>query len=70
MDDVLPGVIIDAVLGIDMNQTDVFKGQLNKIMFYRSDDPEVVKKLKREVHFYCNHSEYFQKNYKGERGFN
>ena len=34
MDDVLPGVIIDAVLGIDMNVTDEFKGQLDDIIFY------------------------------------
>ena len=39
MDDVLPGVIIDAVLGIDMNETDVFKGQLDDIVYYRSGDP-------------------------------
>ena len=29
MDDVLPGVIIDGVLGIDMNVTDEFMSQLD-----------------------------------------
>ena len=29
MDDVLPGVIIDGVLGIDMNVTDEFRSQLD-----------------------------------------
>ena len=31
MDDVLPGVIIDAILGIDMNVTDEFKSQVDSI---------------------------------------
>ena len=31
MDDILPGVIIDAVLGIDMNVTDEFKSQRDLI---------------------------------------
>ena len=50
MDDVLPGVIIDAVLGIDMNETDVFKGQLDDIVYYRSGDPGELKRMKKEVH--------------------
>ena len=49
MDDVLPGVIIDAVLGIDMNDTRAFKGQLDDIMYYRRNNPEELKRLKREV---------------------
>ena len=34
MDDVLPGMIIDAVLGIDINVTDEFRGQLDEIVYY------------------------------------
>ena len=51
MDDILPGVIIDAVLGIDMNETLAFKGQLDNIMYYRRNDPEQLKRLKREVYY-------------------
>ena len=32
MDDVLTGVIIDGVLGIDMNVTDEFKSQMDGII--------------------------------------
>ena len=52
MDDILPGVIIDAVLGIDMNETLVFKGQLDDIMYYNSNDPEELKRVKKEVKLY------------------
>ena len=50
MDDILPGVIIDAVLGIDINETAVLKGQLDDIMYYSSNNPEELKRVKREVH--------------------
>ena len=51
MDDVLPGVIIDAVLGIDMNETTVFKGQLDDIMYYiMSNNPKELKRARKEVH--------------------
>ena len=59
MDDLLPGVIIDAVLGIDMNETLVFKGQLNDIMYYNSNDPEELKRVKREVHFTYNNRKLY-----------
>ena len=39
MDDILPGVIIDGVLGIDLNVTDEFKGQLDDIVLYHSNEP-------------------------------
>ena len=32
MDDILTGVIIDGVLGIDMNVTDEFKSQMDAII--------------------------------------
>ena len=51
MDDILPGVIIEAVLGIDIHDTDAFKGQLDDIMYYKSNDPEELKRMKKEVHF-------------------
>jgi hypothetical protein len=56
MDDILPGVIIDAVLGIDMNETAVFKGQLDDIMYYTNNDPQELTRVKREVHLQCIHT--------------
>ena len=50
MDDVLPGVIIDAVLGIDMNETTIFKGQLDDVMYYRGNDPGEQRRMRKEVH--------------------
>ena len=34
MDDILPGVIIEGVLGIDITDTVEFKGQMDDIMLY------------------------------------
>ena len=58
MDDILPGVIIDAVLGIDMNETLAFKGQLDDIVYYNSNDPEELKRLKKEVQVTYNIGNY------------
>ena len=58
MDDVLPGVIIDSVLGIDMNETLVFKGQLDDIMYYNSNDPKELKRMKKEVHLIGNYTKF------------
>ena len=66
MDDILPGVIIDAVLGIDINETAVLKGQLDDIMYFTSNNPEELKRVKREVHgdgagrFIMNQSMYIK----------
>ena len=51
MDDILPGVIIDGVLGIDLNVTDEFKGQLDDLVFHRGNEAQQVdsKNLKKEV---------------------
>lgn len=49
MDDVLPGMIIDGVLGVDLNVTDEFKGQLDDIIYVQADDREELNKLKKEV---------------------
>ena len=39
MDDILPGVIIEGVLGVDLNVTDEFKGQLDDIVLYHGNEP-------------------------------
>ena len=38
MDDVLPGVIIDGVMGIDMNVTDEFMSQMDFMISGSSQD--------------------------------
>ena len=43
MDDILPGLIIEGVLGVDLNDTGEFKGQLDDIMFYNSPGAQKIK---------------------------
>lgn len=43
MDDILPGLIIEGVLGVDLNDTGEFKGQLDDIMFYNSPSAQKIK---------------------------
>ena len=40
MDDILPGVIIDGVLGVDLKDTEGFKGQMDDILYLQADDPK------------------------------
>lgn len=54
MDDVLPGVIIDGVLGIDLNVTDEFKSQLD---FTFGGNSEEVKE-QAQVGCICMHGSH------------
>ena len=45
MDDVLPGVVIDGILGIDMNVTDEFMSQMDKTQLTFDSTAKETKKI-------------------------
>ena len=46
MDDILPGMIINGVLGVDLIDTSEFRAQLDDIVLYHGNNPEAVRRRK------------------------
>ena len=47
MDDILPGMIINGVLGVDLIDTSEFRAQLDDIILYHGNNPEAVRRRKK-----------------------
>ena len=54
MDDILTGVIIDGVLGIDMNVTDEFKSQMDAIIGGSSTEIKEMTQVYNIINHYDN----------------